>query len=148
MSYILDALKKSEKKRMQGTVPDVLTAQEVVYHEPKRRRLWAYLIIAALLVNALAVVWFVPWKSKRSDAVVESGAMTKFAPKENGTIPVNVENPEGSGAAPVRQSDASSPKPAAEMKPVPDRDVKRPRQFAAAKNNGAKEDGRGPETCD
>ena len=138
MSYILDALKKSEKKRMQGAVPDVLSAQEVVYHEPKRRRLWPYLIIAALLVNALAVIWLVPWKSKRSDAVVESAAVTKVAPKENVPVPVGVEKPEGSGAAPVRQSDASSPKPAAEMKPAHDRDVKRPRQLTAAKNNGQK----------
>jgi general secretion pathway protein B len=67
MSYILDALKKSEKKRQRGTVPDLLTMQEALAHEQKKRPLWAYMIMAALLLNALLLVWLVPWKAKKSN---------------------------------------------------------------------------------
>jgi general secretion pathway protein B len=133
MSYILDALKKSEKRRMQGTVPDVLAAQEVVYHEPKTRRLWPYLIIAALLVNVLAVVWLAPWKSKKSDTVVESGVVTKLASREHDAIPVNREKAyPGSGAA--TQSDTGARKPPAETKPVNGADVTRSHQLPAVKD--------------
>jgi general secretion pathway protein B len=137
MSYILDALKKSEKKRMQGTVPDVLTAQEIIYHEPKARRLWPYLIIAVLLLNALAVVWFVPWKSKKSNTAVESGVVTKLASKERDNNPVNIEKPDP-GSAAVTQSDTGAPKPPAETKPVHGVDLKRPRQLPAIKDEAQK----------
>jgi general secretion pathway protein B len=133
MSYILDALKKSEKKRMQGTVPDVLAAQEFVYHKPKTRRLWPYLIIAALLVNILAVVWLAPWKSNKSNTVVETGVVTKLASKEHDAIPVNRGKADpGSGAA--TQRDTGARKPPAETKPVHGADVTGRHQLAAVKD--------------
>jgi len=33
MSYILDALRKSEKERQQGTVPDFMTVQDAMVQE-------------------------------------------------------------------------------------------------------------------
>jgi general secretion pathway protein B len=126
MSYILDALKKSEKKRMQATVPDVLTAQEIVYHEPKARRLWPYLIVAALIINALAVVWFAPWKSKKSSAVVESGVVTKLASKEPDTTAVSAEKTTSASAAAPAQSDADAVKPPEDTKSVHGADATRP----------------------
>lgn len=52
MSYILDALKKSEKERRRGSIPDPLTIQETPPHRQKRRALWPYLIMGALILNA------------------------------------------------------------------------------------------------
>ena len=49
MSYILDALKKSEKERRRGTLPDMLTVQDIVAEKPKKRFVWASLLVAALL---------------------------------------------------------------------------------------------------
>jgi general secretion pathway protein B len=67
MSYILDALRKSEKERQQGTVPDFMTVQDVLVEEPKKRLLLPYILIASLLINsALLLWWFVPWQSKKS----------------------------------------------------------------------------------
>ncbi len=75
MSYILDALKKSEKERKRGTVPDVLTIQETIPRETKKRSFWHYLIFATLLLNAIVLIlWFGPWNSKKQKAVVHSTA--------------------------------------------------------------------------
>lgn len=66
MSYILDALKKSEKQRQRGAVPGVLTAQDVRPIETRKRPLWPYLISAVLLLSvALLVLWFMPHRTGR-----------------------------------------------------------------------------------
>ncbi|MGO1502264.1 MAG: general secretion pathway protein GspB [Marinobacter sp.] len=60
MSYILDALRKSETERRQGKVPD-LGQQVQLIHRPKKRRKSPVVWVAlALLVNAgvLAVVFW------------------------------------------------------------------------------------------
>jgi general secretion pathway protein B len=136
MSYILDALKKSEKKRMQGTVPDVLTAQEIVCHERRKRRLWPYLVIAALLVNALAVVWLVPWKSKEPSAVSESGVITRLASEEHDTATANTERPR-TGSTLAMKSNTGGAKPSAQMKPQRSAD-ETPRRLAAVKDQAQK----------
>ena len=51
MSYILDALKKSEKERMRKSAPDILSVQETILHEKKKNNIWRYLIIVALFAN-------------------------------------------------------------------------------------------------
>lgn len=55
MSYILDALKKSEKERRRGTVPGVHTVQEVIIHEPRSRPVWPYIVITAIAVNMVII---------------------------------------------------------------------------------------------
>jgi len=72
MSYILDALKKSERERKRGTVPDVLTMQEGLQPSVKKRSLWPVFVITALFLNAVLLLWwFAPWKadSQRTAAV-------------------------------------------------------------------------------
>ena len=51
MSYILDALKKSEKERQKKNLPDLLTVQEPVLNEKRKRPLWTYILIAVLIMN-------------------------------------------------------------------------------------------------
>src|SRR3989304_1233253 len=73
MSYILDALKKSEKERRHGTVPDLLTVQDILVQEPKKRLLWPYFLLIALLLNAGLFMWWLnPWQSKKPKVVVQS----------------------------------------------------------------------------
>jgi general secretion pathway protein B len=70
MSYILDALKKSEKERQRGTVPDILANQESLLHEQKKRPLLLYLLLAAILFNIVLLVWLLnPWQSKKPGLV-------------------------------------------------------------------------------
>jgi hypothetical protein len=73
MSFILDALRKAEKKRKRGEIPKLLTAQDTVIMGPKRRSRWPYIIVAALLLNAGIFMWWLsPWRAgdqKRADSV-------------------------------------------------------------------------------
>jgi len=73
MSYILDALKKSERERKHGAVPNILTVQESMQQTRSRRTLWPVIIVTALFLNiALLMWWFAPWKAdrQRTEAVV------------------------------------------------------------------------------
>lgn len=51
MSYILDALKKSDQERQQGSTPGLHTPQAAPLPERKKRPLWPYILSAALLLN-------------------------------------------------------------------------------------------------
>jgi len=57
VSYILDALKKSEQERKRGSVPDLLTVQEEITLSPRKKYPWRYLIIPLLLVIVAAAAW-------------------------------------------------------------------------------------------
>lgn len=78
MSYILDALKKSEKERQRGTAPDLLTVQEPALPEKKNRRVWPYIIFAVLILGmGLAVFRLIPWQSKNEKAGAGTAALQK-----------------------------------------------------------------------
>lgn len=64
MSYILDALKKSEQERGRGTAPNVQTMHSsgLNYHSSKTQ-LWPYLLLAAILINVAALLYFIIAKS-------------------------------------------------------------------------------------
>lgn len=84
MSYILDALKKSEKERQQGTLPDMLTVQDIVAEKPSKRMHWVYLLAAALLLNAGVFVWWLGFSHTAKTKVSQT------ATSENSSIvPVN-----------------------------------------------------------
>lgn len=82
MSYILDALKKSEKKRAQGTVPDLPGSKDAVLKGTVKRPLWTYLIMGALMINVVALVlWFEPWHSKKTALTVTQSPADKQYPR-------------------------------------------------------------------
>ncbi|MDY0041285.1 MAG: hypothetical protein RBS57_13315, partial [Desulforhabdus sp.] len=64
MSYILEALKKSDQERSRGSTPGLQTIHTSVAVESKKRRGWLSLLILALFVNAGLLLWWLqPWKS-------------------------------------------------------------------------------------
>jgi general secretion pathway protein B len=69
MSYILDALKKSEKERLKRTVPDPLEIHDYITYEPKKRiPAWAYVLsVAAIMSIGLLLYWGNPWQSKKTE---------------------------------------------------------------------------------
>jgi general secretion pathway protein B len=82
MSYILDALKKSEKERQRGTAPDLLTVQETVLREKKTRRVWPYIIFVVLIFGmGLAAFRLIPWQSRNEKAGTSTVALQKSGPK-------------------------------------------------------------------
>jgi len=70
MSYILDALKKSEQERGRGTAPSVQTmhSSSLNYHSSKTQ-LWPYILLAAVLVNLAALLYFIMAKPEVSKSV-------------------------------------------------------------------------------
>ncbi|MBU0485927.1 MAG: general secretion pathway protein GspB [Proteobacteria bacterium] len=58
MSYILDALKKSDQERKQGEIPTLQTIQNQGGKSTPRKKLWPYLVAAALLINAAVLAYW------------------------------------------------------------------------------------------
>lgn len=80
MSYILDALRKSETERRQGRVPD-LGQQVQLIHRPRKKRVSPVLWISlALLVNA-GVLGYVFWPGFPPAEPVTAAAETAPAPE-------------------------------------------------------------------
>lgn len=81
MSYILDALKKSEQERGRGDIPGVQTvhSSSLNYHGQKKSY-WPYFLITAVLLNLAAIVYFIIDKEQLSDTVVTQETSSPSAP--------------------------------------------------------------------
>ncbi len=134
MSYILDALKKSERQRQRGAVPGVTTVQEVTVPEPKDRLLWPYVVIGALLLIAGLFVWrSMSFQSKKpvkiEQAVVEKQNEQARTPAPATPIVAPDEKKEThKDAAPVskqvsKSAEVPSPAPKVEQPVVPTKAV-------------------------
>ncbi len=67
MSYILDALKKSEQERGHGNIPDVQTVHSSgLNYRNETRKIWPYILIAAVTLNLLAITYFITTKNDTS----------------------------------------------------------------------------------
>jgi hypothetical protein len=73
MSFILDALKKSDQERQRRAAPSIHTEHSTATEQPwERRRLWPYLVIPALLLNAGLFFWWQhPWESGKPNATIK-----------------------------------------------------------------------------
>jgi general secretion pathway protein B len=103
VSFILDALKKSDHKRQRGTVPDLLTVHDPMPQQPEKRSLWSYLFLVALLLNAVILaVWLRPWQSEKPNIVAQSTVKQRHESTavESGqdisdvNLPVSVQSPD------------------------------------------------------
>ncbi len=84
MSFILEALKKLEQKKQQGSVPDLMTVHSSMpQQEKKNRSIWPYIILIALLLNAgILTVWLRPWQEKPE----EIAALSSEIPEQETTV--------------------------------------------------------------
>jgi len=89
MSYILDALKKSAKDRQRGNLPDMLTVQDIVVEKPRKRLPWPFLLIAALLLNAGLLVWWLAFShtEKTKDDHTANAPVSLSAEEEPEGVP-------------------------------------------------------------
>jgi general secretion pathway protein B len=62
MSYILEALKKIEQKRAQEESLKPISFYEAADQKPRKRPLWPVLLIAALVLNAGLLFWWIGFK--------------------------------------------------------------------------------------
>ena len=99
MSFILDALKKSEKQKQKKNGQVVRTVYEAAPEKKSSPRYWGIVFLILLLVNAALLLWFFsPWQSTSSSqpqsettAVVEGLAPSVVTPKIFPTPSVPVE---------------------------------------------------------
>lgn len=83
MSFILDALKKSEQDRGNDAVPNVQTihSSSLNYHQEKRA-IWPWILIAVLIVNIALLIYFLIPKMNTEITSPES----RQSEKNNATI--------------------------------------------------------------
>lgn len=82
MSYILDALKKSEEERQRGEIPGLQTVQTNPVSKPHRGSYWPYVLMTALLFNAGIVLWWLrPWHSDQAPRAVPAAPPAELAQK-------------------------------------------------------------------
>jgi general secretion pathway protein B len=80
MSYILEALKKSDQQRQRGTTPTLQAAQLTVA-APKRPMFIYYgLFAAVLLVTGIIIGWLHPWQPEQPPFGTEPMAMESPIP--------------------------------------------------------------------
>lgn len=75
MSYILDALKKSDKQRQQERVPDLNTVQLELAPPKKKKALWLLPLAAIVLANMIFILFFVIHQKQpatKTQAIVHS----------------------------------------------------------------------------
>jgi len=119
MSYILDALRKSESERLHGKVPDLGQGVQMI-HKPRQRRLSAAVWVALALAANVAVLLIVFWpgaglmsrsieQSTQSGADGEeraSGSVEPFRPIDTVEVPSGQET--ATDAAPAERDDSDT----------------------------------------
>ncbi len=106
MSYILDALKKSEAERSRGVVPTLLTPPQTAF----RSGIVAWILVAALIVNAGVFAAWMYWPRDVPATAVRAPEPTQIAAPS----PVNpgMQRPQASVVAdppPPLETSVSSP---------------------------------------
>ncbi|KPJ95151.1 MAG: hypothetical protein AMJ55_04595 [Gammaproteobacteria bacterium SG8_15] len=85
MSYILDALKKSEQERQRGNVPDIKSVHNTAAASDSetRRSWWLYLFVLVLLVNGaiFAVVYLDDSGENTTDLGIQEPELAAFNPE-------------------------------------------------------------------
>ena len=77
MSYILDALRKSEQQRLQGEAP-LLVSTQISSNVRKQPALLLYGLVAAILICAgIFIGWLRPWQQDETEAVKSATTLTQ-----------------------------------------------------------------------
>ena len=96
MSYILDALKKSDQERGHGSAPNVQTlhSSSLNYHANKTP-LWPYFLLAAIVINLAALFYFIIAKTDVEATPQEQQRITETSPAVTNTVQTSGSKPVG-----------------------------------------------------
>jgi hypothetical protein len=119
MSFILDALKKLEQKRLEGTVPDLTTIHVPKSVGPRIRPYILYLLIIALILNAaILTIWLGHSEPDKEESTPLSTSAQEPADLKLKTASLNLSSPDEVKTTSVRKvapSDPSTPEKAEEV---------------------------------
>jgi len=137
MSYILDAIKKSDQQRQRGAAPTLLTAQAATL-PPKQPALLFYGVLAAALVCAGIVIgWLRPWQPEQPapnvNVNVEPIAVKPLEPGAQRTTPASLPVLPQTNRKPEQELPVQKAAPA--MQPVPASASPVKKQDMSARNN-------------
>jgi general secretion pathway protein B len=122
MSFILDALKKSETDRQRQTGPALF---EVKVAQPKAGfPVWAIAIVVLLVINLVIVGWLLLRRPSKSEADAQPPVVSQLAPTPPTAAAISQPAPTNTAPPPVQsnsgpQQQANSPPPAQERAPQP-----------------------------
>ncbi|MET4024684.1 general secretion pathway protein B [Marinobacter sp. MBR-99] len=111
MSYILDALRKSEAERRQGKAPDLGQQVQMVYRPKKKPLSPVVWVVLALLLNAAAMAYLF-WPAQSSDPrpVDDAPTAARHAPLVGDPdVLVSAQGQPGRTPAPVEATPQSEP---------------------------------------
>ena len=115
MSYILDALRKSDQQRRRGAAPTLLVGQAMAV-APKRPAFLAYGMLVAVLIAAGVVIgWLRPWQPEQA---APSGAELVAAKPLASTPRQLASAPSETAPQPKPELQAQKAKPPAQASPV------------------------------
>lgn len=124
MSYILEALKKSDQQRQRGATPTLLAAQ-VSVAAPKQPLLVYYGLLAAVLLGAgITIGWLRPWQAEQPAPAAEPGAARSAIPALQQAAPTPL--PEPSEMARKTAQELLAPHSATAGQPAPRVDAMQP----------------------
>jgi len=119
MSYILDALKKSEQERGHGNIPDVQTVHSSsLSYRSEKKAYWPYVLITAVLLNLIAIVYFIVDKENPEETAdtTQAAIIASHTTVENEPAVKEITAAE----IPVAISSAHENKTVAEATPLPE----------------------------
>lgn len=142
MSYILDALRKSDRQRQHRAAPTLRTAQ-AVRPTSKPAAIWLYGVLATVMIAAgIAIGSLRPWETEHpSPAAVRSADIAATEAATHAPIPAeSILQREPPAREPsLAQSRSSTPAPAAGKNPAAKRSVDAPRVNTAGATRRAPE---------
>nr|WP_320048696.1 general secretion pathway protein GspB [uncultured Desulfuromonas sp.] len=120
MSFILEALKKSEKNRQENTTPTLDSQHDTPPSAPQKRAVWPIVLVAVLVINAGILLWlFGPWHSNDEKPLASSATP---ADQKTSTAKTAAVQPVAPVTPPVPPSNApttSAPAIPAQVMPEP-----------------------------
>lgn len=74
MSYVLDALKRSQQDRHQGQMPTLDDQGQLMHLQKPKQAWWPYVLIAVLALNAIALIYVFGIRDTSSPVVTDGGS--------------------------------------------------------------------------
>jgi len=118
MSYILDALRKSDQQRQRGAAPTLLAGQTTATAPRQPAFLWYGLLAAALVGAGVAIGWLRPWQPRQAAPVANVAAVKPSEAGVRQSVPVRTEIAPAPGPQAQRASPAAQTAPAPARAPV------------------------------
>lgn len=117
MSYILEALRKSEQQRQRGMAPRLLATQPTYEEDTQPAFLLYGLIVAALIGGGIAIGWWQPWRQAPSAA--ESITARPLEPTPRLAMPASLSLPVLPAASGRPEQEAPAQQSSVAAQPVP-----------------------------